>query len=345
MGFDYASDMKRQKLFNDKSLKAIRDALAPKETGAQTLKMPLGATKAFIIEALSKTLPELAVMAGDILNNPDRLKLSDKKGTMYCLPAGLDHNDEAIIHYDAQNTFQDVVILAHELGHALADDIGHEAGHDFFQNPPHMHEIQAYLLQILVLDALKEHSSPDIALNAKVFAQSPLLAMDAIIRSGDLAQDLLDALESKTPPNPQNLMQQHFGDDWNSQLSDQSNFHRARILSGVYELAEKTLQSIEDDIIDDDLTKKLTGQITKQYERPACFYAATLIVNLMNDLPPAASQDLLMSCLGRDGPKGLKNILQNHGITTPQDVMGHFAQENIGNLPTQKISATPKKTF
>lgn len=90
-------------------------------------------------------------------------------------PAGSEQNEYgpanpnpyAVIEYQLDGTIDGVIYMAHELGHAIADDYGHEAGMTYRDNSAHLLEMQAYLSQHIVYDYLKNHSDPTIADAAK----------------------------------------------------------------------------------------------------------------------------------------------------------------------------------
>ena len=69
----------------------------------------------------------------------------------------------AVIEYQFDGTIDAVVHMAHELGHAIADDYGREAGHTYRDNPQHIAEMQAYLAQHVLYDHLKRHPDATIA--------------------------------------------------------------------------------------------------------------------------------------------------------------------------------------
>jgi hypothetical protein len=76
-------------------------------------------------------------------------------------------NPHAIIEYQFDGTIDAVVHMAHELGHAIADDYGREAGNTYKDNPGHIAEMQAYLTQHILYDYLKRHPDKTIAAAAQ----------------------------------------------------------------------------------------------------------------------------------------------------------------------------------
>lgn len=72
-------------------------------------------------------------------------------------------HSHAVIELHFDGTMNGVAYMAHELGHAMADDCQREAGNSFRDNPAHLAETQAYLVQHIVYDALRRHSDPGVA--------------------------------------------------------------------------------------------------------------------------------------------------------------------------------------
>lgn len=70
---------------------------------------------------------------------------------------------QAVIEYQFDGTIDAVVYMAHEMGHAIADDYQREAGHSYLDNPEHMKETQAYLTQHILYDYLRHHPDKTIA--------------------------------------------------------------------------------------------------------------------------------------------------------------------------------------
>jgi hypothetical protein len=90
---------------------------------------------------------------------------------MRCLPAESEKSQYdpanphpyAVIEFQYDCTIDSVVYMAHEIGHAIADDYGLEAGHTYQDNPSHIKEMQAYLVQHIIHDHLQNHTDPSIA--------------------------------------------------------------------------------------------------------------------------------------------------------------------------------------
>jgi hypothetical protein len=144
--------------------------------------IPLDDAKKLIIAALSQYHPELADRAAHILereghtiiDNPEKVT-----GMMQCRPAGaeeiVDENhpmyisredfekrfgpnftelgntrEHAVIDYEYLGTPNSVIYLAHEIGHAIADDIQQEKGLTYKDFTSGQQEEQAYFVQSIV---------------------------------------------------------------------------------------------------------------------------------------------------------------------------------------------------
>lgn len=165
--------------------------------------IPVEEAKASIVSALNQFHPELGTRAAEILYNDERLKLRevtedtpDKTNMMQCRPAGMNEawlkeNDmlmadfdkrfgkyfegqtnegeeaKAIIDYEYDGSPEAVVYLAHELGHAIADDIQHEHSKSFLDFTANECEEQAYFIQSLYTHYTGQQSSESEYLEEK----------------------------------------------------------------------------------------------------------------------------------------------------------------------------------
>lgn len=145
--------------------------------------------KNIIIDALDQFDPQLGFHAADILNS-DRLNLIEehapKTNMMMCRPKGITIADlkerdmyipdfaekygphfttqenlkgPAIIDFEYVGTPESVAMLAHELGHAIADDVQQENGRSFKDFSTGEMEEQAYFVQHIVTRYLKDHAA------------------------------------------------------------------------------------------------------------------------------------------------------------------------------------------
>ena len=169
-------------------------------------RVSLADSKRQIIEALQEFDPALAKRAGAILNNRSRMTIRSvppgQAMMMRVRPATLEKGDamhlteenlgkerlkklrkhfprddnptsKAKIDYDHDGTVFGTVMMAHELGHALADDMQRENHFSYRDNRSQMAEVQAYTVQHLVLNHLQRQGAvPALAAAAKGLAQA-----------------------------------------------------------------------------------------------------------------------------------------------------------------------------
>ncbi len=144
--------------------------------------------KTVIITALDQFNPDLASHAASVIYDEDRLNIVEvsepKTNMMQCRPAGMTIDDvkaadmhlpdfserfgphftrqdnltnHAIIDFEYDGSPRSIVWLAHELGHAIADDIQRENGHSFKDFSTGEMEEQAYFIQHIVSQHLKDN--------------------------------------------------------------------------------------------------------------------------------------------------------------------------------------------
>ncbi|MEM9469782.1 MAG: hypothetical protein AAF988_06425 [Pseudomonadota bacterium] len=165
--------------------------------------IPLETAKRAIIGGLNEFCPELGSRAAEILTDSVRANIhivdNGKGQMMACRPAGITlqdlqdlgiytspeqhaelfdnerfpqtntDNDFAIVDFEYDGTTGSVIYLAHETGHAIADDLQREYGisfRDFIidnpedpNNPAPQLEKQAYFVQAIVERHLHEHGA------------------------------------------------------------------------------------------------------------------------------------------------------------------------------------------
>jgi hypothetical protein len=179
--------------------------------------IPLADAKNVIITALDKFNPELASRAASVLYNEDRLNIVEvaeaKTNMMQCRAANVTMEDvkaadmyisdfserfgphftrqdnptnHAIIDFEYDGTPRSIAWLAHELGHAIADDIHIENGRSSKNYSGGEHEEQAYFVQHIVSKHLKDNlPPPDV--------QDENLGQDVLKMSWDRATQFTNA--------------------------------------------------------------------------------------------------------------------------------------------------------
>lgn len=89
---------------------------------------------------------------------------------MRCVPAKAQRSellpnnphDHAVIQMEFDGSLNSMVYLAHELGHAIADDYQREKGNSYKSNPKHLTETHACLVQNILYAYLQDHEDPEI---------------------------------------------------------------------------------------------------------------------------------------------------------------------------------------
>ncbi len=151
------------------------------------MSISLQTAKQAIITALNDFDAELGRRASEILYNDDRLNIAEvttaQTSMMACRPAGItiddlkamgmymsDYEEKYGPHFTQQSNPEDYAIidfeydgtegsfkyLAHELGHAIADDMQREQGRSFRDFSLDDLEQQAYFVQTIVADHVKQ---------------------------------------------------------------------------------------------------------------------------------------------------------------------------------------------
>lgn len=149
--------------------------------------IPLEMAKGLIVQALGEFEPELRVLAEKILSDENRLnvveEMQPKTNMMACRPAGVsiedikagemlipdfkdrfgphftrqdNPHDFAIIDFEYHGSPSSIIWLAHELGHAIADDLQRSNGRSFRNFSQSELENQAYFIQHIVSRYVRE---------------------------------------------------------------------------------------------------------------------------------------------------------------------------------------------
>ena len=152
--------------------------------------IPLQTAKIAIISALNDFDADLGRRAAEILSDDLRANMQETPqtitGMMACRPAGItvddlkrmdmylpdfeqrfaphfvrqdNPEDYAIVDFEYDGTTNSVIYLAHEVGHAIADDIQREKGLSFRDFTTDQLEKQAYFVQSALQHYLHEHGS------------------------------------------------------------------------------------------------------------------------------------------------------------------------------------------
>jgi hypothetical protein len=275
-----APDMIAQRVFQRDDLQSHCAAMARARPVLEAERLPpisIDVAKEMVIEALTAFSPEAGARAADILYDDERLDIhsvpAGQMKTMYCAPAGFENNERAIIHLDYDETVKGVILLAHELGHAIADDYGVDEGRSLLDNPPHMWEVQAYMAQHIVANALVASDNPNISNAAQLQLAQGYEAMNMLAGLSDLADTALTAGENLEAAQ---VMSDHFGVNWYEEMQQSENLHCRSILKRSFE----DLSILQDGAAHSqyqDALKNFQEYQNNIFDRPAAFYAGAAL--------------------------------------------------------------------
>jgi len=310
--------------------------------------------KALILEALEAFSPALAARAATILNSA-RLNLHQvapgEIGMMRVRAAGLRQEDtlgidatdlpqdkkdelktrypddanekgeQAIIDYDYDGTARSVIYLAHELGHALADDLQNEAGYTYRDNPVHLEETQAYLIQHIVNRYLNRMNDADGHL-AQAAQQSFTADMIGNMRDMALslaALDFLQALEQGENIDPAAIFAQRCGAHW-ERWEDQSE--------AVQNIQDSMMvvQTTNDLDVKNNALDLLQRQAGRLHGRSTSILTALSLAAQLESAPDCVREHVATALLGGQGPLNIAQVLATAGIEWEGD-MQLFAQK------------------
>lgn len=298
-------------------------------------------SKAMIVEALHDFDPVLGAKAAAMLQNEKTLNISDvPAGTAYmmrCRPAGYTNPGEEnsenhpIIDFDYDHTIQSTIYLAHELGHAIADDYQREAGHDFETNPTHMIETQAYLVQNIVYNHLKDHPDKNIATAAERYAATEMARNIYDLSLAHAAQDALQDIAQHQEPNPAMIFENRFGQGWENFISTYAPAQR------IFETMA-TLKADPQSGLPEKM-ETLQNEAQRLHERPTSILIAACIAKHLETEDIGQRRKTSEILLGRHGPKDITSTLQSVGLHK-EGRLDSLAQSTMQYL-TQRLNATP----
>lgn len=303
-----APDMIAQGVFQRDDLQshcaAMSYVLLPSDA-AELKPISIDLAKEMVIEALAAFSPEAGERAAAVLYDDGRLDINPvpagQMKMMYCAAAGFENNERAIIHLDYDETVKGVILLAHELGHAIADDYGVDEGRTLVDNPTHMWEVQAYMAQHIVTNALIASENPQLANATTAQLAQGYEAMNMLAGLGDLADT---ALKAGDDLDAVGLMSAHFGDDWYEEMQNSENMHCRSILARSFE----NLSVLQDGAAHPQYQEALkTIQEFREilFDRPAAFYAGAALAQ--TGLERRA--DAFETVMGKGGYEDLQTCL------------------------------------
>lgn len=348
--YSKAQDMKEQKIFSAAALETLCDDMAGQYSGnGDIVSAPsicLQSAQTLLTAAVSVFSQDAAQLLHAFFDEPERLILSHRKNMMCCHPAGSMDNEKALIEIYYDGSVKSAVILAHELGHVLADDIGRMAGRSILHNPLHMHEVQAYLLQHIMTEALQRHEHKGIAMNAKLAQAHAIQAMQAIFNASKVAEEALVADDLDHVIDAEKLMAVHFGDEWRDLMEDDQNMHRVFVMERVYH-AMLALNDCTPNTSDPQAIQDLKKAYEAPFDRPAAYYAAQALHTKMKAAPQAKAEDILYDVMNASEARGLYDILKEAGLkdegrllVAASGIMPHTTPHmSAGQIATGEIKA------
>ena len=313
-------------VFDENALKTLCAVMANQDalpilahSSSQTVS--LSAAKALIIEAAGAYSSHIVQAAQTVLYDDERLHINTveegQAKIMYCAPAGMEGNKQAHIHLDYDQTIKGVVILAHELGHAIADDWGVNWGQGIVNNPLHMQETQAYMMQHIVTNYLMQHDDMNVRTSAVAQFGQGADAMLAISHEAEAAKDALEAIELGFPVIAQGIMDNVFGEGWDEIMNSTKNFHVQKIMQNTFEILDQIERAggLEEQ---DMLRAELENRAQRLFDRPATYYAAMALVQKGAGADDITRQDIFDRVMGRQGYERLGRICDAIGVSKEQ---------------------------
>ncbi len=298
--------------------------------------IPLEESKRLVIDALSHFDATLGKKAEAVFHDPARWNFEHAppgKAGGNCCAANTKDNPapHAIIRYRYDNTINDPLYIAHELGHLIANDLATETHSEPKQ---HMAEVQGFTLQFILYDYLINHQ-PDIVLRSAASDHFNGEIIRCIytfpIALGALHVEQLTKAHNETIPKEAiesypHTMTEWLGEHWQS-------FNKAHL----------AYQNLNDRRARYDSIHMLHGHSM------ASVIAAGFFV-LASQKPSEEKGKILGSVLGQESHKGLANILTHLGIASQDSVNEfikgglHFLKRNVREEqgPSSFVSRTER---
>lgn len=303
----------------------------------ETPKITMEESKTLIIEALNNFDRSLGIMAEEILSDPARMNITEQNGRMMqCRPANSEipgmENDKpfAIIDFDYNGTIGSTIYLAHELGHAIADDLQRAAGHGYKGTPAHMFETQAYLVQNIIYDHLKAHADPNIACAAESYFNGDMGRHMYDLPLSLAAMDALQTAQAGQPVNAAQIFENRFGQDWEKFIANYPN--ASRVFDAV-----SVLKINPDDAPNAASVKTLTREFERLHERPTSMLAAAGIAHALQTQDSEQKHEVTQLLLGGKGPAGFADVMDKAGLNDTQK-LAVFAAKTMEKVTHRLIS-------
>lgn len=232
-------------------------------------------------------------------------------------------NDFSVIDFEYDRSIHSVIYLAHELGHAIADDYQLASRHTYRDNPKHMAETQAYLVQSIVTAALQTHPDPEIAAAAQHHFTDELAGQIYAYPLAQIAESAMESLAKGESPRPAVLFQAGLGEQW--QEVAEKDYHGKKLFNAL-EAAGTALQNgsaPEKDVMD-----VLQGAVDRLHDRPTNQLVAVGIAGFLQGQDQETKSKVSEMVLGIYGPKTISDVLDAAGIKG-EDGMARFMKATI----------------
>lgn len=330
--------------------------------------------KQMIIDALEDFDPRLGQAARDVFNDSRRLNIQvmpeGETGIMMRVrPADLtkedamsidkhpdierlrknfpiDHNPEkfAIIDFQYDGTMTSVIYLAHELGHAIADDYQQRHG-GYSKNPQHMEETQAYLVQSIFTAHLQENTNPAIAAAARRHFTDEMAGHVYAYPLAKMAEEALEAVKTGAPVHSAASFQKAFGQNWDSiAIAPPGRKEEDKTLTErVFDALEAVNTAQQEGRAPDEKSMEtLQKAIDRLHDRPTNQLVAVGIAASLQGQKQETKSKVSEMVLGLYGPKSISDVLDEAGVKGPES-MQRFMQATIetATTPLLKSAAQP----
>lgn len=256
--------------------------------------------------------------AGD-LAIPDELR-SEK------FNSDINMGPQAIIDFQHDQTVMSVIMMGHEAGHAMADDIQNIAGRTHADNPTQMGEVQAYTVQHLVSDQLVQSDDPTVADTARQLVEADYRRNLVELNVGQLARQAIQGLQAGKEPNAVAMFSERFGDDWQN-IRDHSP------------AAGQLFNAI-----DEPNSAVLEGLSQRVHSRATQFFVGRQIANQLSEGNGPAQRQLYDAVMGAGDGQSLPHVLAAAGASDQASLDGFADQamakvgDTLGIEPQEKLS-------
>lgn len=299
-------------------------------------RFTLAESQQLIVAAFTEFDPELGQRALDIINDENRWYLLEEVEPgqcrrQQCRPAGSENDynfnpkPHAVIEYQFDGTIDGVVYMAHEIGHAIADDIQRENGHSYKTNPEHLQETQAYFTQHILYNHLKQSDDPSIRDAAEKHYTATMTRNLYRLPVAENALAAENAHAQGRPIDASKPITQWFGTNWDKhELADE-----------IFETVQGVNHLNPEAEMPESLRKKLDSHIDLIHCRPMSLIAAQGIVEKLQNADPATRRDMRNQLYGANGPQHITGILAGIGVKDA-DGLKEMTQDVFRNA-TQRI--------